>query len=106
MGSSFIMLEHALNLGAYLFCIGIFELITNQNMVKALMCLELLFNDVNINLVTFSNYFDTKKLKGEIFSNFVIAIAAIEATIGLAIVLAIHCNKGSTYINQLDLLKW
>jgi NADH:ubiquinone oxidoreductase subunit K len=54
------MLEHALNLGACLFCIGIFELITSRNMVKTLMCLELLFNVININLVTFSNYFDTK----------------------------------------------
>jgi NADH:ubiquinone oxidoreductase subunit K len=70
------------------------------------MCLELLFNVVNINLVTFSNYFDTKQLKGEIFSIFVIAIAATKESIGLAIVLAIHHNRGSTYINQLDLLKW
>ncbi|CAM6042377.1 unnamed protein product [Sphagnum compactum] len=100
------MLEHALNLGAYLFCIGIFGLITSRNMVRALMCLELLFNVVNINLVTFSNYFDTEQLKGEIFSIFVIVIAAAEAAIGLAIVLAIHRNRGSTRIDQLDLLKW
>nr|AND48774.1 subunit 4L of NADH-plastoquinone oxidoreductase [Sphagnum pylaesii] len=100
------MLEHTLNLGAYLFCIGIFGLITSRNMVRALMCLELLFNAVNINLVTFSNYFDTEQLKGEIFSIFVIAIAAAEAAIGLAIVLAIYRNRGSTRIDQLDLLKW
>ncbi|CAM6042400.1 unnamed protein product [Sphagnum compactum] len=100
------MLEHTLNLGAYLFCIGIFGLITSRNMVRALMCLELLFNAVNINLVTFSNYFDTEQLKGEIFSIFVIAIAAAEAAIGLVIVLAIHRNRGSTRIDQLDLLKW
>ena len=100
------MLEHALNLGAYLFCIGIFGLITSRNMVRALMCLELLFNAVNINLVTLSNYFDTEQLKGEIFSIFVIAIAAAEAAIGLAIVLAIYRNRGSIRIDQLDLLKW
>jgi hypothetical protein len=46
-----IMLQHALNLGAYMFCISIFGLITSRNMVRALMCLELLFNAVNINLV-------------------------------------------------------
>ncbi len=96
------MLEHALTLGAYLFCIGIFGLITSRNMVRALMCLELLFNVVNINLVTFSNYFDTEQLKGEIFSIFVIAIATAEAAIGLAI----HRNRGLTRIDQLDLLKW
>ncbi len=100
------MLEHALNLGAYLFCIGIFALITSLNMVRALMCLELLFNVVNINLVTFSNYFDTEQLKGEIFSIFVIIITIVEVVIGFYIILAIHHNRGSTCIDQLDLLKW
>jgi NADH:ubiquinone oxidoreductase subunit K len=47
-----IMLQHALNLGAYMFCISIFGLITSRNMVRALMCLELLFNAVNINSAT------------------------------------------------------
>jgi NADH:ubiquinone oxidoreductase subunit K len=84
-----------INLRAYLFCIGIFKLIMSQNMVRALMCLELLFNVVNINFVTFFNYFDTELLKGKIFSIFVIAIAAAEAAIGLAIVLVIHRNRGS-----------
>nr|QGW12823.1 NADH dehydrogenase subunit 4L [Eulophia flava] len=57
-----------------------------------LMCLELILNSVNINLVTFSNIFDSRQLKGEIFSIFVIAIAAAEAAIGLAIVSSIHRN--------------
>nr|YP_009732827.1 NADH-plastoquinone oxidoreductase subunit 4L [Buxbaumia aphylla]QHU77169.1 NADH-plastoquinone oxidoreductase subunit 4L [Buxbaumia aphylla] len=100
------MLENILNLSAYLFCIGIFGLITSRNMVRALMCLELIFNAVNINLVTFSNYFDAQQLKGEIFAIFIIAIAAAEAAIGLAIVLAIYRNKNSTRINQFNLLKW
>jgi NADH:ubiquinone oxidoreductase subunit K len=64
------MLEHVLILSAYLFCIGIFGLITSRNMVRALMCLELIFNAVNINFITFSNYFDTQQLKGEIFFYF------------------------------------
>nr|YP_010249987.1 NADH dehydrogenase subunit 4L [Polytrichum commune]QTT78409.1 NADH dehydrogenase subunit 4L [Polytrichum commune] len=100
------MLEHVLILSAYLFCIGIFGLITSRNMVRALMCLELIFNAVNINFITFSNYFDTQQLKGEIFSIFVIAIAAAEAAIGLAIVLVIYRNKNSTRIDQFNLLKW
>jgi NAD(P)H-quinone oxidoreductase subunit 4L len=100
------MLEHILNLGAYLFCIGIFGLITSRNMVRALMCLELVFNAVNINLITFSNAFDNSQTKGEIFAIFIIAIAAAEAAIGLAIVLAIYRNKNSTRIDQFNLLKW
>nr|QFK69598.1 NdhE [Pogonatum inflexum] len=100
------MLEHVLTLSAYLFCIGIFGLITSRNMIRALMCLELIFNAVNINFITFSNYFDTQQLKGEIFSIFIIAIAAAEATIGLAIVLVIYRNRNSTRINQFNFLKW
>jgi len=100
------MLEHLLNLGAYLFRIGLFGLVTSRNMVRALMCLELLFNAVNTNLITFSNSFDTQQIKGEIFAIFIVAIAAAEAAIGLAIVLAIYRNKNSTRIDQFNLLKW
>lgn len=106
MRSFFIMLEHALILGAYLFSIGIYGLVTSRNMVKALMCLELILNAVNLNLVTFSNFFDSRQVKGDIFSIFVIAIAAAEAAIGLAIVLAIYRNRKSTRIDQFNLSKW
>lgn len=98
------MFEYVLFLSAYLFSIGIYGLITSRNMVKALMCLELILNSVNINLVTFSDLFDSRQLKGDIFSIFVIAIAAAEAAIGLAIVSAIHRNRKSTRINQSNLL--
>nr|YP_010932088.1 NADH-plastoquinone oxidoreductase subunit 4L [Pleurozia gigantea]WKR35110.1 NADH-plastoquinone oxidoreductase subunit 4L [Pleurozia gigantea] len=100
------MLEHILNLSAFLFCIGIFGLITSRNMVRALMCLELIFNAVNINLITFSNFIDNLQIKGEIFCIFVLSIAAAEATIGLSLVLAIYRNKKSTRIDQFNLLKW
>ncbi|KAF7849320.1 hypothetical protein BT93_L0976 [Corymbia citriodora subsp. variegata] len=73
------ILEHVLVLSAYLFSIGIYGLITSRNMVRALMCLELILNAVNINFVTFSDFFDSRQLKGDIFSIFVIAIAAAEA---------------------------
>ncbi|ESW04450.1 hypothetical protein PHAVU_011G095700, partial [Phaseolus vulgaris] len=67
--------NHALVLSAFLFSIGIYRLITSRNMVRALMYLELLLNAVNINL-----------FKGNIFSIFVIAVAAAEAAFGPAIV--------------------
>nr|YP_009433570.1 NADH dehydrogenase subunit 4L [Euonymus schensianus]YP_009775912.1 NADH dehydrogenase subunit 4L [Euonymus szechuanensis]YP_010146291.1 NADH dehydrogenase subunit E [Euonymus phellomanus]YP_010353567.1 NADH dehydrogenase subunit 4L [Euonymus latifolius]YP_010353654.1 NADH dehydrogenase subunit 4L [Euonymus macropterus]YP_010353741.1 NADH dehydrogenase subunit 4L [Euonymus oxyphyllus]YP_010353828.1 NADH dehydrogenase subunit 4L [Euonymus sachalinensis]ADD31374.1 NADH-plastoquinone oxidored len=98
------MLEHILVLSAYLFCIGIYGLITSQNMVRALMCLELLMNAININFVTFSDFFDSRQLKGTICSIFVIAIAAAEAAIGPAIVSSIYRNRKSTRINQSNLL--
>nr|YP_009531798.1 subunit 4L of NADH-plastoquinone oxidoreductase [Leiosporoceros dussii]AXZ70889.1 subunit 4L of NADH-plastoquinone oxidoreductase [Leiosporoceros dussii] len=100
------MLEHAPIVGAFLFCIGIFGLITSRNMVRALMCLELIFNAVNINLVIFSNILDTEQIKGEIFAISIIATAAAEAAIGLSIALAIYRNRKSTRVDQLNLLKW
>nr|YP_010320906.1 NADH-plastoquinone oxidoreductase subunit 4L [Parnassia longipetala]UJP70736.1 NADH-plastoquinone oxidoreductase subunit 4L [Parnassia longipetala] len=98
------ILEHILVLSSFLFCIGIYGLITSRNMVRALMCLELLLNAVNINLVTFSDFFDSRQLKGNIFSIFVIAIAAAEAAVGLAIISSIYRNRKSTRINQANLL--
>nr|YP_010457491.1 NADH-plastoquinone oxidoreductase subunit 4L [Parnassia crassifolia]UUA68566.1 NADH-plastoquinone oxidoreductase subunit 4L [Parnassia crassifolia] len=98
------ILEHILVLSSFLFCIGIYALITSRNMVRALMCLELLLNAVNINFVTFSDFFDSRQLKGNIFSIFVIAIAAAEAAVGLAIISSIYRNRKSTRINQANLL--
>jgi NADH:ubiquinone oxidoreductase subunit K len=100
------MLDHALIIGAYLFCIGIYGLVTSRNMVRALMCLELMLNGVNMNLVAFATYLDPEQLKGQTFAIFIIAIAAAEAAIGLAIVLNIYRNRNSVRIDQFDLLKW
>uniref|UniRef100_A0A8K1ML34 NAD(P)H-quinone oxidoreductase subunit 4L, chloroplastic n=5 Tax=Podostemoideae TaxID=999643 RepID=A0A8K1ML34_9ROSI len=98
------MLENVLILSAFLFSIGIYGLITSRNLIRALMCLELILNAVNLNFVTFSDFFDNRQLRGTIFSIFVIAIAAAEAAIGLAIVSSIYRNRNSIRINQSDLL--
>ena len=94
------MFEHVLFLSVYLFSIGIYGLITSRNMVRALICLELILNSINLNLVTFSDLFDSRQLKGDIFAIFVIALAAAEAAIGLSILSSIHRNRKSTRINQ------
>nr|YP_009108546.1 NADH dehydrogenase subunit 4L [Utricularia macrorhiza]YP_010987160.1 NADH dehydrogenase subunit E [Utricularia vulgaris]WOC91055.1 NADH-plastoquinone oxidoreductase subunit 4L [Utricularia australis]WOL38637.1 NADH dehydrogenase subunit E [Utricularia vulgaris]CDL78784.1 NADH dehydrogenase subunit 4L [Utricularia macrorhiza] len=98
------MPEDILVLSAYLFAIGTYGLITSRNMVRALMCLELILNSVNINFITFSNILDNRQLRGDIFSIFVIAIAAAEAAIGPAIVSSIYRNRKSIRINQSNLL--
>jgi NAD(P)H-quinone oxidoreductase subunit 4L len=100
------MLEHALIIGAFLFCIGLYGLMTSRNIIRALMCLELMLNGVNVNLVSFSTYLDNEQIRGQVFAIFIIAIAAAEAAIGLAIVLNIYRNRNSTRIDQFDLLKW
>nr|YP_009299260.1 NADH-plastoquinone oxidoreductase subunit 4L [Pelargonium echinatum]YP_009299747.1 NADH-plastoquinone oxidoreductase subunit 4L [Pelargonium nanum]QBW98072.1 NADH dehydrogenase subunit 4L [Pelargonium sp. Hoarea329A]QBW98075.1 NADH dehydrogenase subunit 4L [Pelargonium aff. lobatum SJK-2019]QBW98080.1 NADH dehydrogenase subunit 4L [Pelargonium appendiculatum]QBW98083.1 NADH dehydrogenase subunit 4L [Pelargonium auritum]QBW98091.1 NADH dehydrogenase subunit 4L [Pelargonium carnosum]QBW9809 len=98
------ILEHVLVLSSFLFSIGIYGLITSRNMIRALMSLELMLNGVNLNFVTFSDFFDSRQLKGDIFSLFVIAIAAAEAAIGPAILSSIYRNKKSIRINQSNLL--
>lgn len=100
------MFEYSLDIAAFLFCIGIYGLVTSRSMIKALICLELMLNGVNLNLITFSNYLDNIEIKGQVFAIFVIAIAAAEAAIGLAIVLNIYRNRNSTRVDQFDLLKW
>ncbi|CAN6454792.1 unnamed protein product [Victoria cruziana] len=98
------ILEHILVLSAYLFFIGIYRLITSRNMVRVLMCLELILNAINMNLITFFDLFDSRQLKGDVFSIFIIAIAAAEAAIGPAIISSIYRNRKSTRINQSNLL--
>nr|YP_009514534.1 NADH-plastoquinone oxidoreductase subunit 4L [Lygodium microphyllum]AXG76132.1 NADH-plastoquinone oxidoreductase subunit 4L [Lygodium microphyllum] len=100
------MLEHELMLGAYSFRVGFFGLITSRHMVRALMCIELIFNAVNMNFIAFSNSFENSRLEGEIFSLFIIAVAAAEAAIGLSIALVIYRNRGLIRIDQFNLLKW
>ncbi|KAJ0785796.1 NAD(P)H-quinone oxidoreductase subunit 4L [Helianthus annuus] len=62
------MLEHVLVLSAYLFSVSLYGLITSRNMVRARICLELILNAVNLHFVRFSYFFDSRQLKGAIFS--------------------------------------
>ncbi|MDG2990429.1 NADH-quinone oxidoreductase subunit NuoK [Candidatus Synechococcus calcipolaris G9] len=99
-------LTHILLLAALLFCIGIYGLITSRNAVRVLMSIELLLNAVNLNLIGFANYLDGQDIKGQVFAVFVIAIAAAEAAVGLAIILAIYRNRDTVDMEQFNLLKW
>ncbi|MGB3238157.1 MAG: NADH-quinone oxidoreductase subunit NuoK [Geitlerinemataceae cyanobacterium] len=101
-----LQLQYFLLIAAAIFCIGIYGLITSRNAVRVLMSIELLLNAVNLNLMAFSNYLDPVGIKGQIFSIFVITIAAAEAAVGLAIVLAIYRNRATVDMEQFNLLKW
>ncbi|HEY9705955.1 MAG TPA: NADH-quinone oxidoreductase subunit NuoK, partial [Allocoleopsis sp.] len=76
-----LQLEYFLILAAALFCIGIYGLITSRNAVRVLMSIELLLNSVNLNLMAFSNYLDSVAIKGQVFTVFVITVAAAEAAV-------------------------
>lgn len=99
-------LQYFLLLGAALFCIGIYGLITSRNAVRVLMSIELMLNAVNINLIGFSNFLDGASIKGQVFAVFVITVAAAEAAVGLSIILSIYRNRDTIDMEQFNLLKW
>jgi NAD(P)H-quinone oxidoreductase subunit 4L len=101
-----LQLPYFLILAAALFCIGIYGLVSSRNAVRVLMSIELMLNAVNLNLMGFSNYLDPVGIKGQVFAVFVISIAAAEAAVGLAIVLAIYRNRDTVDMEKFNLLKW
>lgn len=90
-------------LSAFLFCLGVYGMLARRNAVMILMSIELMLNAVNINLVAFGAFH--QNLTGQIFAFFVIAIAAAEVGIGLAIVLLIYRNRASVNVDEVDLMK-
>lgn len=98
-------LTHYLILSTILFCIGILGLIISRNVIKVLMSIEILLNAVNINLVAFANYTDLGQIKGQVFALFVMAIAAAEAALGLAILISLYRNKPTVDVEDYDSLR-
>ena|SRR5688572_21410679 len=96
--------HHYLILSAALFTIGIIGVLTRRNIMIILMSIELMMNAVNINLIAFSRHLG--EVTGQIFSIFVITVAAAEAAVGLGIVIAMFKNKETMNINEIDLMKW
>ena len=92
-----------LMLSAFLFCIGVYGVLARRNGVMVLMSIELMLNAVNINLVAFSARLDDAA--GQVFALFVIAIAAAEVGVGLAIVLLIYRNRVGVNLDEIDLMK-
>jgi NAD(P)H-quinone oxidoreductase subunit 4L len=96
------LLNQFLLLSAILFSVGVYGVIVRRNGVLVLMSIELMLNAVNINFVVFSTYWG---VSGQVFALFIIAVAAAEVGVGLAIVLLIYRNKRSIDIDELDELK-
>jgi len=100
---SSIGLEHYLVLSSILFCIGIYGVLSKRNAVVILMCIEIMLNAVNIALVAFSKYLDL--IHGQVFVIFVLVVAAAEATVGLAIIMAIYRSRRSVDPDEIDEMK-
>ncbi len=99
-------LTRYLSLGALLFAIGMYGMVVSRNAVRVLMSIELMLNAVNINLVAFARYIDPIHLRGQIFAIFILTVAAAEAAVGLAIVLAIYRNTSTVDMEKFNILKW
>ena len=98
-----LLLNQFLLLGALLFCIGVYGVIARRNAVLVLMSIELVLNAVNINLVAFGAIHGS--IAGAVFALFVIAIAAAEVGVGLAIVLLIYRNRKSVDLDDVAQMK-
>ena len=97
------LLNQFLLLAAVLFCIGVYGVLARRNGVMVLMSIELILNAVNINLVAFGAM--NGDISGQVFALFVIAVAAAEVGVGLAIILLIYRNRASVDLEEIDLMK-
>lgn len=93
-----------LALSALLFCIGIIGVLVRKNAIVIFMCIELMLNAVNLSLVSFSSHYGD--IDGQILVFFSLAVAAAEAVVGLAIIIAIFRNNLSVDISKVNLLRW
>ena len=97
------LINEFLLLGAVLFCIGVYGVIARKNAVMVLMSIELILNSVNINLLAFSALHNN--LDGNVFALYIIAVAAAEVGVGLAMVLLIYRNRKSISLDELSEMK-
>ena len=97
-------LNFVLFLGAFLFCCGLYVVITKRNAIMVLIGIELMLNAANVNLVAFSA-FDSVELQGQIFALFVITVAAAEAAVALALVVKVYQYFQSSNLDDINELK-
>jgi NADH:ubiquinone oxidoreductase subunit K len=99
-------LIHILFVSTALFFIGMYGLFTRRNMIMVLMSVELILNSVNINFVAFNKYLYPEKLEGVFFTLFIIAIAAAEAAVAIAIIINLYRNLRSIDVEAADEMKF
>lgn len=103
-------LSKFLVVGALLFTIGVAGVLVRRNIIVIFMAIELILNAANLNFIAFARYLqDTGNLNavaGQVFTVFIIVVAAAEAAIGLGLVVALYRNRETIFIDKIDLLKW
>ncbi len=99
-----IPLSHYLIISAIMFAVGVAGVLTRRNAIIVFMCIELMLNSVNLSIIAFSAFLGNAT--GQILVFFVMAVAAAEAAVGLAIIIAIYRNRSTVNIDELNILKW
>ncbi len=97
-------------IGALLFVIGVAGVLTRRNIIVIFMSVELILNAANLNFIAFARYWhdagNPNAVAGQVFTVFIIVVAAAEAAIGLGIVIALYRNRETIFADKIDLLKW
>ncbi len=91
-------------LSGILFTIGVIGALTRRNAIVVFMCIELMLNSVNLSFITFSRFLQS--IEGVLFAFFIIAVAAAEAAVGLAIFVMLYRSKETINVDEVNLLKW
>ncbi len=99
-------LEHYLVLSAILFAIGLYGVLAKRNAIAILLSIEIMLNAVNIAMVAFSRFITPVLLTGQVFAIFIMVVAAAEAAVGLAIIMAIYRGRGTIDPTEINLMKW
>ncbi len=99
-----ITLTHYLVLSAILFTLGVVGVLIRRNAIVIFMCIELMLNAVNLSFVAFAHYLNS--MQGQLFVFFTMTVAAAEAAVGLAIIVAVFRNKETVNIDDMNIMKW
>ncbi|HEX8174707.1 MAG TPA: NADH-quinone oxidoreductase subunit NuoK [Pyrinomonadaceae bacterium] len=103
-------LSKFLVIAALLFIIGVAGVLVRRNIIVIFMSIELILNAANLNFIAFSRYLfnvgNPNAIAGQVFTVFIIVVAAAEAAIGLGIVIALYRNRETIWLDKIDLLKW
>ena len=101
-----IPLGHIVALSIFLFCVGIYGVLTQRNTIRFLIAVELILNAANINLIAFNKYQGTPDGLGQVFALLVIGVAAAASVVGLVLVIAVYRLRKSVFMDDFNLLKW
>ena len=99
-----ITITHYLVLSAILFTLGVVGVLVRRNAIIIFMCIELMLNAVNLSYVAFAHYLNS--MQGQLFVFFTMTVAAAEAAVGLAIIVAVFRNKETVNIDDINIMKW